>query len=114
MKFVVFYRTKDMSVSLYANGGVEEDIKEFVEKVSCKIKNIWKSNSHSCSVSASKSNSLSISDSSSVAQIEYLPYESYMIFEKVVVCKIKTGIENMSDFKNLLECLGKFHYVYED
>lgn len=107
MKFVVFYRIKSMSVSLYANGGKESDAEEFVKIVSDKVFDLDKSNSKSDSCSLSVSGSCSCSNS-------LLEHNSHMFFEHVFVCDVKTGIEDIKKFEKLIEHLRMFYYVYED
>lgn len=107
-KFVVFYRVKDMSVSLYANEGTESDIKEFYKRVTDKIDELKNTRSNSSSDSLSISCSESKSDSNS-----FVP-EHRKFLEKVLVCKIKTELVSNSDFIKLLDYLNKFHHVYED
>ena len=105
-RFVVFYRVKDMSVSLYANEGTESDIKEFYNRVIDKINEL----KSQCSNSSSNSVSCSISDSKSDS---FIPeYKKFLT--KILVCKIKTELVSNSDFIKLLDYLNKFHYVYED
>jgi hypothetical protein len=111
-KFVVFYKTKDMSVTLYANEGTESDIKEFYERTVSKIKeikNFYKNNSNSCSDSVSFSCSNSVSSNSS----SFVPkYGKFL--DKILTCKIKTELISNSDFIKLLDYLNEFHHVYED
>ena len=107
-RFVVFYRFKDMSVSLQANEGTESDVKEFYKRVTDKI-NELKSN-----YSNSSSNSLSISCSESRSDSNSFVPEYRKFLEKVLVCKIKTEFMDNSDFIKLLNHLNQFYYIYED
>lgn len=107
-KFVIFYKTKDMSVTLYANEGTESDIKEFYKRATDKINELKNTRSNSSSDSLSISCSESKSDSNS-----FIP-EHRKFLEKVLVCKIKTELVSNSDFIKLLDYLNKFYYVYED
>lgn len=107
-RFVVFYRFKDMSVSLQANEGTESDVKEFHKRVTDKINELKSNYSNSSSDSISISCSESKSDSNS-----FVP-EYRKFLEKVLVCKIKTEFMGNSDFIKLLNYLNQFYYVYED
>ena len=107
-RFVVFYRFKDMSVSLQANEGTESDVKEFYKRVTDKI-NVLKSN---CSNSSSNSLSISCSESRSDSNSFVPEYRKFL--EKVLVCKIKTEFMDNSDFIKLLNHLNQFYYIYED
>ena len=107
-RFVVFYRLKDMSVSLQANEGTESDVKEFYRRVTDKIYELKNTRSNSSSDSLSISCSESKSDSNS-----FVPeYKKFL--EKVLVCKIKTEFMGNSDFIKLLDYLNQFYYIYED
>lgn len=106
MRFVVFYKINDMSVSLYANYGTESDGAEFIKRVSYKLKHMDESNSTSDSKSTSECESNSDSNC--------LSYKSYIFLDKIFVCKIVTGLNTLHEFKRLLEYLVKFYYIYED
>ena len=107
-RFVVFYRFKDMSVSLQANEGTESDVKEFYKRVTDKIDELKSNYSNSLSDSLSISCSESKSDSNS-----FVP-EYRKFLEKVLVCKIKTEFMDNSYFIKLLNYLNQFYYIYED
>ena len=107
-KFVVFYRVKDMSVSLYANKGTESDIKEFHKRATDKIDEL----KNTCSNSSSGSLSISCSESKSDSNSFVPEYRKFL--EKILVCKIKTDIVSNSDFIKLLDYLNQFYYIYED
>lgn len=109
-KFVVFYRVKDMSVSLYANEGTESDIKEFHKRATDKIDEL----KNTCSNSSSDSLSISYSDSKSESKSDSFIPEYRKFLEKILVCKIKTDLVSNSDFIKLLDYLNQFYYVYED
>ena len=107
-RFVVFYRLKDMSVSLQANEGTESDVKVFHKRVTDKIYELKSNYSNSSSDSFSLSCSEFKSDSNS-----FVP-EYRKFLEKVLVCKIKTEFMDNSDFIKLLDYLNQFYYIYED
>lgn len=107
MKYVVFFKTKDLSVTIYANNGTDEDIKEFHNRVSNKLKELEKgSNSESASGSSS-STSNSTSESDTVLN-------SYKFWNNILVYRIQTNITEKEKFVELLKYLSGFYHVYED
>lgn len=93
MKFLVFYKEKDRSVTLYANHGTEYDAVFFSRIVTNKISEL-----------NGESNSASYSGSANFQRFS----------ETVVVLKILTNLYNWRKFEELLRYLNNFYYVYED
>lgn len=89
MKYVVFYSKKDMSVTLFANGGSREDAESFKSQVESFVKSFNKDYENGLTV-------------------------SFRSFENVNVCRIKTGITFINDFVRLVNTLGSIYNVYED
>lgn len=95
MSFVVFYRFKDKSVSLFANNGTDEDVENFNKMVLEELR-VTGSNSSSASCSGSPETSV------------------YPFAGNVLVSRIVTNARNMGLFERLLKKLSETYLMYED